>query len=68
MRGTGGNRFIPGDASQADLLAAIARGLDELRAWAHPERRFDLGAITVDTKRVGDRISVTVTGDLQDPA
>jgi alpha-D-ribose 1-methylphosphonate 5-triphosphate synthase subunit PhnG len=70
VRGTGGNRFIPADATQMDLLRAVIDGLADLKSWADGTgRTLDLGAITVDTKRISNgRISVTVTADLKDGA
>lgn len=66
MRGTGGNRFIAGDADLTDLMRAIHEGLHQLREWADDTgRHLDVGAITIDTKRIpSGRISVSVTGDL----
>lgn len=65
MRGTGGNRILPADATKADVLEVIARGLSELEAWAEPDKRLDLGAITIETMRThSGKISVSVTGDL----
>ena len=67
MRGTGGNRFIPGDASLAVLAETIHQGLIELREWARDtDREFDPGAISVETTRIpSGAISVSVTGDLK---
>ena len=66
MRNTGGNRFISADSDHTMLLAAIERGIGDLRDWAEGTgRRFDVGAITVTTERVrSGLISVSVTGDL----
>ena len=68
MRTTCGNRFIPGDAGFETLLGAIRRGLHDLADWwdATGDREIDLGAITVTTTHVGDRIGVTVEGDPRD--
>lgn len=70
MRGTGGNRFIPANATDAELLVAVRDGLRDLRSWALIDgRTLDLGAITVETKRIkSGRISVAVTADLKDGA
>lgn len=65
MRGTGGNQFIPGTATKAEVLAQAWKQLDHLEAVAATSgRMFDVGRMTIDTKRVGDRISVTVEADL----
>ena len=59
----GGNQFIPGDASTNDFLVEVAAGIRELEKWwSDTEKEVDLGQIVVSTKRVGDRISVTVEG------
>lgn len=67
-RGTGGNRFIAGDADIPELMQAIQDGLLDLLSWAKDtDRKLDLGQISVDTMRtrVG-WISVSVTADLVD--
>ena len=68
-RGTGGNRFIPGDADRTELVLAIQRGLHDLHVWAQDtDRALDVGAITVTTRRIpSGNISVSVTGDLTTP-
>lgn len=65
-RGTGGNRFIPGDATRADLMRSINDQLGDLYEWARDtERAVDLGAITIETRRIpSGAISVEVAGDL----
>lgn len=67
MRGTGGNRFIAGDADLRALEIAIHEGLGSLLDWADATgRRVDIGAISVDTRRIpSGKISVSVTGDLK---
>ena len=66
MRGTGGNRFIPADATVVDLERAITRGLTDLIGWADETgRAFDPGAVTIETRRIRNgRISVHVDADL----
>lgn len=66
QRGTGGNRFIPGDADRNVLERAVSRGLLDLQCWADDTGQcVDLGAITVTTRRIpSGRISVKVSGDL----
>ena len=66
VRGTGGNRFIPADATVVDLERAITRGLADLIGWADETGRvFDPGAVTVETKRTcSGGISVHVDADL----
>lgn len=65
-RSTGGNRFIRGDATTAELADAIEAGLLDLAVYAlNTDRRLDPGAVTVTTRRVpSGLISVSVTGDL----
>ena len=66
MRRTGGNRFIPADATIRDLEQAITGGLIDLIGWADKTGRvFDPGAVTIETKRIRNgRISVKVAADL----
>lgn len=66
MRGTGGNRFIEPDATSADLMRSINDQLGDLREWAADTGRiFDLGAVSIETKRIKNgRISVSVEADL----
>lgn len=65
-RSTGGNRFIPADATSGDLLSSINDQLGDLREWAEiTSRVFDLGQISIDTRRIPNgTISVTVEADL----
>lgn len=65
FRGTGGNQFYPAPLSEEEFLNAVSAGLQELRSWAHPDRVLDLAHLTITTIPVGDRISVSVTADLQ---
>lgn len=67
MRGTGGNRFIPADATCADLMRSINDQLGDLREWVEGTDRFlDLAEVTISTKRIPSGvISVSVTADLQ---
>lgn len=69
MRNTGGNRFIEADSDKTILVAAIQRGINELVDWAaETGRRFDPGAVSVETRRIkSGRISVSVEGDLDSP-
>lgn len=66
MRGTGGNRFIEPDATSADLMRSINDQLGDLREWADRTGRvFDVGAISIETKRISNgRISISVEADL----
>lgn len=66
LRGTGGNRFIPADATAADLLGSINDQLGDLREWVDgTDRHLDLGEVTISTRRIkGGLISVSVTADL----
>ena len=66
VRGTGGNHFIPADATIGDLERAITDGLIDLDGWADETGRlFDPGAVTIQTKRIRNgRISVKVAADL----
>lgn len=66
MRGTGGNRFIPADATSADLMRSINDQLGDLREWVEGTDRFlDLAEVTISTKRIpSGLISVSVTADL----
>lgn len=68
-RGTGGNRFIEADATSADLMRSINDQLGDLREWAEETGRvFDIGAVSIDTKRIANgRISVSVEADLTCP-
>lgn len=52
--------------TRRDLHTEIDRALEDLARYATVTgRTLDLGAITVDTKRIPDgRISVSVTADL----
>lgn len=67
-RGTGGNGFIPADATFTDLLMAVQDGLIRIRTYARATgRTLDLAQITVTTSRVqSGRISVNVEADLGD--
>ena len=66
MMGTGGNRFYPEPMTALDFLNAVARQLGELEMYAKPLGKvIDYGALEVTTKRVGDRISVTLSSDLK---
>lgn len=64
-RQTGGNSFLPTEATQADLLAEIVSGIRYLDKYLTDEgRTLDVGAISIETERIKDgRISVTVMGD-----
>ena len=66
MRGTGGNRFIPADATRADLMRTINDQLGDLHEWAaETDQVFDLAEVTISTKRIpSGLISVSVTADL----
>lgn len=66
MRGTGGNRFIPSDATRGDLMASINDQLGDLQEWAdETDRVFDIAEISIATKRIpSGRISVSVEADL----
>lgn len=64
-RATGGNRFIPSDAGRDQLALAVHRALAELDVYFEATgRHLDVGAISVETKRIPTgAISVTVMGD-----
>lgn len=66
MRGTGGNRFIPADATRGELLYSINDQLGDLEEWARwSDRRLDLAELTISTRRIPSGvISVSVTADL----
>lgn len=66
MRGTGGNRFIPADATRADLMRSINDQLGDLHEWASETGRvFDLAEVSIHTKRIpSGLISVSVEADL----
>ena len=66
MRGTGGNRFIPADATRADLMRSINDQLGDLHEWANETGRvFDLAEVSIYTKRIpSGLISVSVEADL----
>lgn len=66
MRGTGGNRFIPSDATRADLMQSINDQLGDLHEWAAETGRvFDLAELSIYTKRIpSGLISVSVEADL----
>lgn len=66
LRGTGGNRFIPADATRADLMRTINDQLGDLHEWAaQTDQAFDLAEVTISTKRIpSGLISVSVTADL----
>jgi hypothetical protein len=68
MRGTGGNRFIPANATTGDLLKSINDQLGDLREWAKESNQvLDLAEITISTTRIpSGRISVNVSADLKD--
>jgi hypothetical protein len=67
IRGTGGNRFIPANATRADLLGCINDQLGDLVEWAEPDRYLDLAELTISTQRIpSGKISVSVTADLKD--
>lgn len=67
LRGTGGNQFYDLPMTDEEFLHAIRLGLKDLRSWAFGggTHELDHAAITVDTVRVGDRVSITVMGDLK---
>lgn len=67
MRGTGGNRFIPADATRADLMRSINDQLGDLHEWAaETDQVFDLAEVTISTTRIpSGLISVTVSADLK---
>lgn len=69
-RGTGGNRFMQDDQSKAELLNIISRGIDDLQRHADSTGRLlDLGAITIETRRIpSGKVSVDVTADLASPS
>lgn len=69
MRGTGGNRFLPADATRGDLLASINDQLGDLHEWATDMgQTVDLAELTISTRRIPNgRISVSVTADLPRP-
>lgn len=66
MRGTGGNRFIPADATRADLMRSINDQLGDMQEWADETgRSFDLAEVTIHTRRIpSGLISVSVEADL----
>lgn len=67
FRNTGGNQFIPHDATREDLMEQIEKGLDSLESWGVDTGKgpIDLGAITINTSYSNDgAISVDVQGDL----
>ena len=66
MRGTGGNRFIPADATRADLMRSINDQLGDLQEYAdETARSFDLAEVTIYTRRIpSGLISVSVEADL----
>jgi hypothetical protein len=66
MRGTGGNRFIPAEATRSDLLRTINDQLGDLHEYAAETGRvLDLAEVTISTRRIpSGLISVTVTADL----
>lgn len=64
MRGTGGNLFYPHPMSEDEFIAAVRRGLKDLREWGGADRPLDLSAVTIETDRVNDKVCVTVTADL----
>lgn len=66
MRGTGGNRFIPADATRADLMGSINDQLGDLQEWANDTGRvLDLAEVSIYTKRIpSGLISVSVEADL----
>lgn len=66
LRGTGGNRFIPPDATRADLLRTINDQLGDLYEYAtETHRTLDIAEITISTRRIpSGYISVSVTADL----
>lgn len=70
MRGTGGNRFIPADATSADLMRSINDQIGDLREWATETGRvFDLAEVSIYTKRIpSGLISVSVEADLGRPS
>lgn len=66
-RGTGGNRFIPHDATSGDLLKSINDQLGDLREWADDTGTvFDIAEVTIFTHRIpSGQISVCVTADMK---
>lgn len=66
MRGTGGNRFIPADATRADLMRSINDQLGDLHEWADWSGKvLDLAEVSIYTKRIpSGLISVSVEADL----
>jgi hypothetical protein len=67
MRGTGGNQFVDNGITIAAFVAHVWERLNELDVYARDSgRALDLAQVDISTKRVGDRISVTVTADLEE--
>lgn len=67
MRGTGGNRFIPAEATRSDLLRTINDQLGDIHEYATETGRvLDLAEVSIDTKRIpSGLISVSVAADLR---